>query len=64
MILASGCSFTDDNRNSHLVTWPHLIAKAKNTKATNLGLRRTGNEFMADRVIEELHKDVIVYDEV
>ena len=64
MILASGCSFTDDKYNSKLVTWPHLIAKEKKTKATNLGLRRVGNEFIADRLIEELNKDIVVYDEV
>ena len=57
MILASGCSFTDDNYDTNLVTWPHLIAKQKKTKATNLGLRRVGNEFIADRLIEELTKN-------
>ena len=62
MILASGCSFTDDNYDTNLVTWPHLIAKQKKTKATNLGLRRVGNEFIADRLIEELIKNN--YDEV
>ena len=68
ILLASGCSFTDPNRNMYMdkpipvpTMWCANLAKWYDMKLANLGIAGSGNSFIAQRINEyivENHKKI------